>query len=135
MQAATVTDTTTIAPEQRNGRIPTGARAPRTAAKPRTRRPLPRGLSAGLFGVGAALPEREIDNAYFEQRLDTDDAWIVRRTGIQTRRWLEPDEPLAPLAARACADALADAGRTAAEVDQVIITTITPDKVTPGLAP
>jgi 3-oxoacyl-[acyl-carrier-protein] synthase-3 len=105
--------------------------APRT----RFRRPLPRGLSAGLFGVGAALPEREIDNKYWEERLDTDDAWIVRRTGIRTRHWLEADAPLAPLAAQACADALTDAGRTADEVDQVIITTITPDKVTPGLAP
>jgi 3-oxoacyl-[acyl-carrier-protein] synthase III len=137
MQAATVTETTTARGAQRDGRITTNGhgRAPRTVAKPRTKRPLPRGLSAGLFGVGAALPEREIDNAYWEQRLDTDDAWIVRRTGIRTRHWLEPDEPLAPLAARACAEALADAGRTPDEVDQVIVTTITPDKVTPGLAP
>jgi 3-oxoacyl-[acyl-carrier-protein] synthase-3 len=127
MQAATVTDTTTTTTEARH--------APVAVPRTRFRRPLPRGLSAGLFGVGAALPEREIDNAYWEQRLDTDDAWIVRRTGIRTRRWLEPGEPLAPLAARACADALADAGRTADEVDHLIVTTITPDKVTPGLAP
>jgi len=139
MQAATVTDTTTTAPgaQARGGRIAAtnGRAGTGSVAKPRARRPLPRGLSAGLFGVGAALPEREIDNAYWESRLDTDDAWIVRRTGIRTRRWLEPDEPLAPLAARACADALADAGRTPDEVDQVIVTTITPDQVTPGLAP
>jgi 3-oxoacyl-[acyl-carrier-protein] synthase-3 len=113
----------------------TTGRASDAAPRTRFRRPLPRGLSAGLFGVGAALPEREIDNKYWEERLDTDDAWIVRRTGIRTRHWLEADAPLAPLAAQACADALTDAGRTADEVDQVIITTITPDKVTPGLAP
>ena len=130
MQAATVTETTTA----RSGRITRTARR-RRPPRPRSRRAPARGLTAGLFGVGAALPEREIDNAYFEQRLDTDDAWIVRRTGIRTRRWLEADEPLAPLAARACADALADAGRTAAEVDQIIVTTITPDQITPGLAP
>jgi 3-oxoacyl-[acyl-carrier-protein] synthase III len=127
--ASTATDI-----QQRTGRFGT---PPKPMATPRTRRrpPLPRGLTAGLFGVGAALPEREIDNAFFEERLDTDDAWIVRRTGIRTRRWLEPGAPLAPLAAEACIEALADAGRTPDEVDQVIVTTITPDRVTPGLAP
>lgn len=135
MQAATVTTTTETSTTDRAGRITGTTRAPTSAPRTRTRRPLPRGLTAGLFGVGAALPDREIDNAYWEQRLDTDDAWIVRRTGIRTRRWLDADAPLAPLAARACADALADAGRTPDEVDQVIVTTITPDKVTPGLAP
>jgi 3-oxoacyl-[acyl-carrier-protein] synthase-3 len=133
MQAATITDATTT-----QGAITghaSAAEAPVPVSRTRARRQLPRGLTAGLFGVGAALPEHQIDNAYWEQRLDTDDAWIVRRTGIRTRHWLEPGELLAPLAARACADALADAGRTAAEVDQIIVTTITPDKVTPGLAP
>jgi len=98
------------------------------------RRP-PRGLTAGLFGVGTALPEQRITNADLEERLDTTDAWIVRRTGIRERRHLLPGEPLAALAAEACAAALADAGREAAEVDHVIVSTITPDRVTPGLAP
>lgn len=98
------------------------------------RRP-PRGMTAGLFGVGAALPEQRVMNADLEQRLDTTDAWIVRRTGIRERRHLLPGEPLAALAAEACAAALADAGRDAAEVDHVIVSTITPDRVTPGLAP
>jgi 3-oxoacyl-[acyl-carrier-protein] synthase-3 len=133
MHAATVTGATTTA---RGPRI-TGASTATPTALPRTRsrRPLPRGLTAGLFGVGAALPEREIDNQHFADRLDTNDAWIVRRTGIRTRRWLDEGQPLAPLAAEACVAALADAGRTADEVDQVIVTTITPDRITPGLAP
>jgi 3-oxoacyl-[acyl-carrier-protein] synthase-3 len=130
MQAATITDTGAriLRP---HGTAGTAAPAPRL----RSRRPLPRGMGAGLYGVGAALPERVVGNDHFEGRLDTDDAWIVRRTGIRTRRWLAPDEPLAPLAAQACIEALADAGRTADEVDQLIVTTITPDRVTPGLAP
>jgi 3-oxoacyl-[acyl-carrier-protein] synthase-3 len=125
---------TTTAGAQRTRRFGSTA-TPAATPRTRNRRPLPRGLTAGLFGVGAALPERIIDNQHFEERLDTDDAWIVRRTGIRTRRWLDPDAPLAPLAAQACTDALADAGRTPDEVDQIIITTITPDRVTPGLAP
>jgi 3-oxoacyl-[acyl-carrier-protein] synthase-3 len=103
--------------------------APRRA--PRRRR----GATAGIFGIGAALPEHIVTNADLEERLDTTDEWIVRRTGIRERRHLAPDEPLADLAAHACVLALEDAGRSGAEVDQVIVSTITPDRVTPGLAP
>jgi 3-oxoacyl-[acyl-carrier-protein] synthase-3 len=115
--------------------LATADRAVVTAPARERQRPLPRGLVAGLFGVGAALPERTVTNADLESTLNTTDAWIVRRTGIRERRYLEPDEPLAGLAAEACAAALADAGREAAEVDQVIVSTITADRVTPGLAP
>jgi 3-oxoacyl-[acyl-carrier-protein] synthase-3 len=97
--------------------------------------PRRRGLTAGIFGVGAALPERVIGNDEIVRRLDTSDEWIVRRTGIRERRVIAPDQPLSELAARACALALEDAGRTPAEVDQIIVSTITPDRVTPGIAP
>lgn len=90
---------------------------------------------AGVFGIGAALPERRVTNAELEQHLDTSDEWIVRRTGIRERRFLAADAPLAELAAEACRGALADAGRQPHEVDHVIACTITPDQVTPGLAP
>jgi 3-oxoacyl-[acyl-carrier-protein] synthase-3 len=103
-----------------------------TAQRPAQRR---RGLTAGIFGVGAALPEHVITNAEIVQRLDTSDEWIVRRTGIRERRVIAADQPLSDLATRACAAALEDAGRTAAEVDQIIVSTITPDRVTPGNAP
>jgi 3-oxoacyl-[acyl-carrier-protein] synthase-3 len=106
-----------------------------SAARQATRRRPRRTTSAGIFGVGAALPERVITNADIERNLDTTDEWIVRRTGIRERRHLGAGDALAELAARACRDALDDAGRTAAEVDQVLVSTITPDRITPGLAP
>jgi 3-oxoacyl-[acyl-carrier-protein] synthase III len=104
------------------------------APAPPLRRPR-QSVRAGLFGVGAALPGRVITNDDIAARLDTSDEWIQRRTGIRERRHLPDGEPLAPLAAEACRIALADAGREAAEVDHVIVCTVTPDFVTPGLAP
>jgi 3-oxoacyl-[acyl-carrier-protein] synthase-3 len=104
-----------------------------TVSTPRT--PPRRTLRAGVFGVGAALPERVVTNDDIAARLDTSDEWIVRRTGIRTRHHLTGDEALAPLAAEACRRALADAGREVGEVDRIIVTTITPDRLTPGLAP
>jgi 3-oxoacyl-[acyl-carrier-protein] synthase III len=110
-----------------------GSAQPETAPRrPAHRR---RGLTAGIFGVGAALPERVVTNADLVERLDTSDEWIVRRTGIRERRIIADDQPLSDLATRACEIALEDAGRTAAEVDQIIVSTITPDRVTPGIAP
>jgi 3-oxoacyl-[acyl-carrier-protein] synthase-3 len=91
-------------------------------------------MKAGIFGVGAALPEEVVSNAHFEA-LDTSDDWIMRRTGIRERRWLNGRLTLTELAAEACAQALADAHRRPEDVDAVIASTITPDRLTPGLAP
>ena len=88
-----------------------------------------------ILGVGAALPDQLITNADLEARLDTSDEWIVRRTGIRERRHLRETETLAQIAAAACTDAILDSGCSAAGVDHVIIATITPDRLTPGLAP
>ena len=99
-------------------------------APPAGERPTPT-----ILGVGAAVPDQLITNADLVARLDTSDEWIVRRTGIRERRHLLATETLAELAARACADAVLDAGCSAAGVDHLIIATITPDRLTPGLAP
>src|SRR5690606_29371420 len=95
-----------------------------TALRPRPAIVPRRPRVAGLYGVGAALPERVIGNDHFEAYLDTSDAWITRRTGIKTRRWLSDGQELAPLAAEACRRALEDAGRRVDEVDHIIVTTI-----------
>ena len=88
-----------------------------------------------ILGVGAAVPTQLITNADLEARLDTSDEWIVRRTGIRERRHLSGTETLAELAAKACTEAILDAGCNAAGVDHLIVATITPDRLTPGLAP
>ena len=103
----------------------------RLAAAPRRRT----GMRAGIFGIGTAIPGHVVTNRDLEQVLDTSDEWIVRRTGIRERRHLQGAETLTTLATQACQAALDDAGRAASEVDQVIVSTITPDRLTPGLAP
>ncbi|MEA2218479.1 MAG: 3-oxoacyl-[acyl-carrier-protein] synthase [Solirubrobacteraceae bacterium] len=92
-------------------------------------------MKAGVFGIGAALPEEIVTNADLEKNLDTTDAWIVRRTGIRERRHLNGSRTLADLAAEACTMALRDAGRDAADVDRVMVCSLTPDRMMPGLAP
>jgi 3-oxoacyl-[acyl-carrier-protein] synthase-3 len=92
-------------------------------------------VKPGILGIGDALPPRVVTNADLAARLDTSDEWIVRRTGIRERRWLADGETLADLATSACEAALRDAAVEPSDVDQVIVATITPDQLTPGLAP
>jgi 3-oxoacyl-[acyl-carrier-protein] synthase-3 len=92
-------------------------------------------MKAGVFGIGSALPEHVVTNADFAAYLDTTDEWIVRRTGIRERRRLNGNVTLTELAAAACADALKDAKRSAEDVDHVIVSSLTPDRLMPGLAP
>jgi 3-oxoacyl-[acyl-carrier-protein] synthase III len=92
-------------------------------------------VKAGVFGIGAALPEHVVTNADLVAHLDTSDEWIVRRTGIRERRQLNGSRTLADLAAEACTMALQDAGRDAKDVDRVMVCSLTPDRMMPGLAP
>jgi 3-oxoacyl-[acyl-carrier-protein] synthase-3 len=92
-------------------------------------------MKAGIFGIGSALPDDTVRNAHLVEDLDTTDEWIVKRTGIRERHWLNGTTTLTDIAADACVQALDDAGREPEEVDRVICATITPDRLTPGLAP
>jgi 3-oxoacyl-[acyl-carrier-protein] synthase-3 len=92
-------------------------------------------VKAGVFGIGSALPEHVVTNADFAAYLDTSDEWIQRRTGIKERRHINGSLSLTDLAVTACSAALADAGRDPSEVDHVIVSTTTPDRLMPGLAP
>ena len=91
--------------------------------------------SAAIFGVGASVPDDLVTNAQLTESLHTTDEWIVKRTGIHERRRLNGRVSLTELATQACKEALRDAGREAADVDRVVVATITADQITPGLAP
>ena len=91
-------------------------------------------LRSVVRGVGAHLPDRVVENAWFAGFLDTSDAWIRSRTGIERRRFAAEGELTSDLAAAAGRAALANAGMEAGAVDAVIVATTTPDATFPSTA-
>src|ERR1700761_6546712 len=92
-------------------------------------------LGAAIASVGVSLPDTVVPNAHIAPRIGVTDEWIVRRTGIRTRRVARPDERLATHASRAAAAALKRAEVAADQVDLVLVATTTPDEVMPNAAP
>ncbi|HEY1689807.1 MAG TPA: beta-ketoacyl-ACP synthase 3 [Solirubrobacteraceae bacterium] len=91
--------------------------------------------SAGIVGLGTALPERKVANAELAQALGLSDGWIERRTGIVERRYAAPGERVVDLAQRAAEVALLDAELDPQELDLVLVATLAADEITPGTAP
>jgi 3-oxoacyl-[acyl-carrier-protein] synthase-3 len=89
---------------------------------------------ARIAALGRYLPERVVTNADLEKMVETSDEWIRTRTGIEKRRFVEPGTPTSELAARAARHALAQRGIDAAEVDLIIVATVTPDMLFPSTA-
>ena len=91
-------------------------------------------VRSAVTGVGSFLPEQVVTNADLALIVDTSDEWIQERTGIKQRHRARDDQPTSDLATEAARRALADAGRTAAEVDLIIVATTTPDMTFPSVA-
>jgi 3-oxoacyl-[acyl-carrier-protein] synthase-3 len=107
-----------------------------TVARPETAGGMQINLrTAHVVGLGHHVPAREIPNAQIAERIGVDDEWIVRRTGIRSRRWAGEGETLTTMAASATERALADAGVDAADLDLVLVATMTPDEICPNAAP
>ena len=87
-----------------------------------------------ITGTGRYLPEKVITNAYLESLVDTSDEWIRQRTGIIERRMAAPDQATSDLCIEAAKIAIADAGLTPGDIDQIIVATVTPDHVFPATA-
>jgi len=85
-----------------------------------------------ISGIGFHVPPRVVTNHDLEALMETSDAWIVERTGIRERHFVEGDVGSSDLGIEAARRALADAGRTAADVDFVIFATTTSDWMFPG---
>lgn len=91
-------------------------------------------IRTAVTGVGSYLPEQVVTNADLAEFVDTSDEWIIERTGIRQRHKARDDQPTSDLAAEAAKRALADAGKTAADVDMIIVATTTPDMTFPATA-
>jgi 3-oxoacyl-[acyl-carrier-protein] synthase-3 len=92
-----------------------------------------------ISGTGSYLPPRRLTNDDMTALLaargqETSDAWIVERTGIRARHFADDDVTCSDLALHACRAALHSAGRTADDVDLIIVATSTPDMVFPSTA-
>lgn len=91
-------------------------------------------LRSVLLGVGSHLPERIVTNDELAARVDTSDEWIVARTGIRERHIAGEGEKTSDLAIIASRNALEAAGRSAEDIDLVIVATTTPDLTFPATA-
>ena len=92
------------------------------------------GRMAAITSTARYLPERVLTNSDLEEMVDTNDAWIRERTGIQERRIAPDDMTAADMGARAALCALERAGLEPTDVDMLIVTTATPDRWLPSTA-
>lgn len=83
--------------------------------------------NVGIAGTGSYVPETVLTNADLEKIVDTNDEWIVTRTGIRERRQAGPDLAVSDLSVVAAERALQDAGLSAEDVDLIIVATVTAD--------
>ena len=101
----------------------------RAQEEPRTLRP------AAILGTGHHLPDEIVPNAAVAERLGVDEKWIVKRTGVQSRRRAAPGERMTDLAVAAARRAMADAGVEAGDLDLILVATMSQDELCPNAAP
>ncbi|MEN0061786.1 MAG: beta-ketoacyl-ACP synthase III [Myxococcota bacterium] len=92
-------------------------------------------LRAAITGVGGWVPEKVLSNQDLEKMVDTNDEWIVSRTGIRERRILEgEDQGVSVIGIHAMRELLAKTGTDPMDIDLVIFATVTKDFVFPATA-
>lgn len=89
---------------------------------------------AGIIATGSYVPDIKLTNEYFEKIVDTNDEWIVSRTGIKERRITDENTATSDIATKAALKALEKSGMTSKEIDLIIVTTVTPDMAFPSTA-
>ena len=92
------------------------------------------GRPVSITGLGTHVPDRVVTNDDLARLVDTSDEWIVARTGIRERRFAAEDEALSDISLPAARAALEQAGVSAAEIDLLIVATVTSDMQFPSTA-
>ena len=95
---------------------------------------MPNSYGAIIAGTGSALPEKRLTNDDLAKLVDTNDEWIIQRTGIKERRVVSEGESTATLATAAARRAIEAAGVEAKDLDLIVVGTITPEMVFPSTA-
>lgn len=90
--------------------------------------------SVGIIGTGSYLPEKICTNSDLERMVETSNEWIVKRTGISERRILNEADPAYSMGVNAARKALEDANLQAEDLDLIIVTTNSPDYMSPSTA-
>ncbi|MCX6439594.1 MAG: 3-oxoacyl-ACP synthase, partial [Actinobacteria bacterium] len=80
--------------------------------------------NSAILSVGSYRPKRLVPNSEIVDRIESSDEWIQQRTGIESRRFAGPDETVITMAKAACESALKRAKLTMADIDTVILSTI-----------
>ncbi len=89
---------------------------------------------AKITALGLYTPPRVVTNHDLEKMVDTNHDWIVERTGIHERHWVEKGTPTSELAIKAIDDLLKQRGIEAGEIELIIVATVTPDMFFPSTA-
>jgi 3-oxoacyl-[acyl-carrier-protein] synthase-3 len=89
---------------------------------------------AKITAIGRCVPPRVMTNDDWARIVDTNDEWIVSRTGIRERHMVDPGTATSDLAAEAVRDLMAKRGITAGEIELIIVATVTPDMFFPATA-
>lgn len=90
-------------------------------------------FNAAITAVGIYVPDKILDNKYFESIVDTSDEWIMTRTGIKERRMMEHGAT-SDMAANAIQDLMKNSSLKPEEIDVIIVATVTPDMLFPACA-
>jgi 3-oxoacyl-[acyl-carrier-protein] synthase-3 len=92
------------------------------------------GRPVGILGTGKYVPEKVLTNQQLEAMVETNDEWIVSRTGIKERRIAADHEASSDLAYIASMEAMHKAGITADQLGLIVVATVTPDMMFPSTA-
>ena len=87
---------------------------------------------ARILGLGTYVPPRVVTNHDLSQQMETSHEWIVERSGIEERHWVDADEGTYTMGVKAARAAMADAGCDPSEIDCIIYATLSPDYFFPG---
>lgn len=92
-------------------------------------------MSAYIIGTGISLPERVVTNEELSESLGLESEFIFRMSGIQRRRFADPQTKTSDLASKAIENAIESSNSVLSDIDYLLVGTMTPDRFVPGCAP